>query len=220
MQLKKWAKDHWRIWYISYVFIYLPWFFMVEKVITFDHPQLHIIHSHIDDIIPFCEIFIIPYCLWFLYIAVSCIFMFFKADDVEYRRFAWMLIIGMSVCMTICMFYPNGVAMRPDSLEHNNIFTRMISALWAADTSTNVFPSIHVYNSLVIHTALYKCRALENHKWIHLISLILCILICFSTVFLKQHSIIDVVGAGVLMLIMYYFMYVPAEERLFSFRKA
>lgn len=220
MRFKKWAREHWRIWYISYVFIYLPWFFMLEKLITFDHPQLHIMHSRIDDIIPFCEYFIVPYCLWFLYIAVSCVFMYFKATDWEYRRLAWMLIIGMSTCMLICMIYPNAVTMRPSSLEHDNFFAKIITVLWAADTSTNVFPSIHVYNSLVVHTALCKCEALKGHKVIHSLSLILCIAICLSTVFLKQHSVIDAAGAGILMMVMYYFMYIPAEERHFSFKKA
>ena len=220
MQLKKWAKDHWRIWYVSYVLIYLPWFFTVERLITFDHPQLHIMHSQLDDMIPFCEYFIVPYCLWFLYIAIACVFMYFKGTDTEYRRLAWMLIIGMSICMIICMFYPNGVAMRPASLEHDNIFTKVISMLWAADTSTNVFPSIHGYNSLVIHNALCRCQALRGHKTVHRLSLILCVSICLSTVFLKQHSVIDVAGAVILMAVMHYFMYIPAEERHFSFRKA
>ena len=220
MDFKNWAARHWRIWYVSYVFMYLPWFFTTEKLITFDHPNLHVMHSPIDDLIPFCEYFIIPYCIWFFYIAVTCVFMYFKGTDTEYKRFAWSLIIGMSICMIICMIYPNCVTMRPDSLERDNIFTRIISMLWATDTSTNVFPSIHVYNSIAIHIALCKCEALENHRIVRFISLITCIFICMSTVFLKQHSVIDVAGAGVLMAVMYYFLYIPSEERRFSLRSA
>lgn len=220
MAFKNWASRHWRIWYVSYVFIYLPWFFTMEKLITFDHPNLHVMHSAIDDLIPFCEYFIIPYCIWFFYIATSCVFMFFKGTDAEYKRFAWSLIIGMSLCMVICMIYPNCVTMRPASLEHNNALTRMISLLWSTDTSTNVFPSIHVYNSIAIHIALSKCEALNNHRVARAASLITCILICMSTVFLKQHSVIDVVGACALMAVMYYFLYIPAEERHFSLRNA
>mgnify|MGYP002945147214 FL=1 len=155
-----------------------------------------------------------------MYIAVSCFFMYFKGTDEEYRRFAWSLIIGMSTCMIICLIYPNGVDMRPASLERNNICARIIKLLWATDTSTNVFPSIHVYNSLAIHIGLVRSKALENNKGLKALSLVTCILICMSTLFLKQHSFIDVLGACVLMTIIYYFIYVPAEERRLSFRRA
>ena len=219
MKFKDFAIKHWRIWYVSYIFIYLPWFFAMEHLVTDATPNLHIMHSFVDDMIPFCEYFIIPYAIWFVYIAVSCFFMYFKSTDEEYRRFAWSLIIGMSTCMIICLIYPNGVDMRPASLEHDNIFTKIIQLLWTTDTSTNVFPSIHVYNSLAIHIGLTHCKAFEGKK-LKLVSLVTCILICMSTLFLKQHSFIDVLGACVLMTVIYYFLYVPAEERLFSFKRA
>lgn len=220
MKFKDFARKHWRIWYVSYIFIYLPWFFAMEHLVTDATPNLHIMHSFVDDMIPFCEYFIIPYGIWFVYIAVSCFFMYFKGTDEEYRRFAWSLIIGMSTCMIICLIYPNGVDMRPASLERNNICARIIKLLWATDTSTNVFPSIHVYNSLAIHIGLVRSKALENNKGLKALSLVTCILICMSTLFLKQHSFIDVLGACILMTILYYFIYVPAEERRLSFRRA
>ena len=34
----------------------------------------HIIHMKIDDYIPFCEYFIVPYLLWFAYIAVTVLY--------------------------------------------------------------------------------------------------------------------------------------------------
>lgn len=219
-RLTHFAKKNWRIWYVFYIFIYLPWFMTLERLITSEHPRLHIMHNSLDDLIPFCEYFILPYILWFLYVAAACVFMYFKATDSEYRRFACSLIVGMSVSMIICMIYPNGVDFRPAALQHNNVLTKFITALWASDTPTNVFPSIHVYNSLVIHIALSKCHALADNRPIRWASFVLCILICMSTVFLKQHSTIDVMGAIILTGVVYQFTYVPAEERIFSFRKA
>lgn len=220
MKLKKRLKDNWRLLYVTYVFFYLPWFFTVERFITPSHPRLHIMHSVIDDYIPFCEYFIIPYSIWFFYILFSCLFIYFKATDSEFRRFAWSLIIGMSTCMLICMIFPNGVDMRPDTIANNNICARIITLLWATDTSTNVFPSIHVYNSLAIHVGLMRCKAFNKYKFGKLISLLTCIMICLSTMFLKQHSFYDVIGACVLMSVIYYFIYIPACDRRFSFRKA
>ena len=91
--------------------------------------------------------------------------MVLKADNKEFIRFALSLIIGMSVSMFICMIYPNGLTLRPDNIP-DNIFGKLVAVLYATDTTTNVFPSIHVYNSIAVHTALSKCKALKEHKYI------------------------------------------------------
>ena len=64
------------------------------------------------------------------------------------------------------------------------------------DTPTNVLPSIHVYNSIGIHIAVCRSEALKDRKGIRAASLVLCILICLATMFLKQHSIVDVLMAS------------------------
>ena len=51
---------------LLYFAIYLPWFAHLEKTVT---THFHVIHVALDDYIPFCEYFIIPYLLWFAYIA-------------------------------------------------------------------------------------------------------------------------------------------------------
>lgn len=190
-----------------YIFIYLPWFFALEHAITLDTPDIHILNNTIDEAIPFCEYFIIPYTLWFFYVVAACIYMNFKATDKEFLQLAISLIAGMSIAMFICMIYPNGITLRPEVIP-DNIFGHMVARLYQTDTSTNVFPSIHVYNSLAVHISLYKCQALSKHRGVHIASLILCISICLSTMFLKQHSVTDVVGAFVLMIVMYILLYV------------
>ena len=102
-------KKNWRLCFGCYIFIYLPWFFYLEKKITMETPNLHIINNAIDDMIPFCVYFIIPYMLWFIYVIGACIYMLFKASDTEFLRFALCLTIGMSVSLLICMIYPSGL---------------------------------------------------------------------------------------------------------------
>ncbi|MGN0327985.1 MAG: phosphatase PAP2 family protein [Lachnospira sp.] len=202
-------KNWWRALFGLYVLVYLPWFFYLENKITLDYPGIHIINGPIDDKIPFIEIFIIPYLLWFFYVVISCVYMFINATNKEFIQFALSLIIGMSVCMIICMIYPNGLTLRPEHIS-DSIFGKLIKGLYATDTSTNVLPSIHVYNSLAVHIALAKCQALKGSKKkeaVKVASLILCILICLSTMFLKQHSVYDVIAGCLLMCIMYIFIY-------------
>lgn len=213
--MKALLKRNWRLCYALYTFIYLPWFFILEQVITPDTPGVHILNTPIDEAIPFCEYFIIPYVLWFFYILVACVYMVQQATDVEFRRFALSLIIGMSISLLICMIYPSGLNLRPTVLP-DNIFGRMVAGIYASDTPTNVFPSIHVYNSLAVHIAFAKCQAMNKHKIWKMLSLILCILICMSTVFLKQHSILDVIGAFILMGILYILIYVVDYSHTFK----
>ena len=92
VQFKKW-----RPLYGLYVFIYLPWFFALERVFTGDHPRMHLIDTAFDQSIPFCEYFIIPYYFWFIYIVAGCLFFMIYASDREYIQLALSLIIGMSL---------------------------------------------------------------------------------------------------------------------------
>lgn len=192
--MKALLKKHWRLCFLSYAVIYVAWFFLIEYMIPENHPNLHIIHCALDDMIPFVEIFVIPYCLWFFYIAAACIMIYYKGSNFEFLRFALALTVGMSCCLIICMIFPNGLNLRPENVDRSNIFITFINYLHEADTPTNVFPSIHVYVSLIIHITIRGCAYVKEHKWIRYFSFILSISICISTVFIKQHSIIDVIG--------------------------
>ena len=138
--------------------------------------------------------------------------MYFKADNKEFIQFALSLIIGMSLSLTICMIYPNGLTLRPDYIP-DNFCGKIINALYTIDTSTNVFPSIHVYNSLAVNFALLRCKALKGHTVTKTLSSILCILICLATMFLKQHSVTDVIAAVTMACIIYPFVYVTADKK-------
>lgn len=89
----------------------------------------------------------------------------------------------------------------------------MVKQLYAVDTSTNVLPSIHVYNSLGAYIAVSHCNKLKQHRWIQILTLLLTISIILSTMFLKQHSIIDVVAAFFMAGILYIIVYKPVRLR-------
>ena len=75
--------------------------------------------------------------------------------------------------------------------------------LYKADTPTNVLPSIHVFNSIGVCIAISHNRVLSRRKVIHYGSLVLGISIILATMFLKQHSVIDVTLAGCLATLLY-----------------
>lgn len=190
---------------ILYLPFYMVWFLWLEGR---DNVAYHSISCPVDDWIPFNEYFILPYLLWFGYVAVVLIFLFFQTEHLEdFTRCIAVLILGMTTSLIIYTVWPNSQPLRPDPLPRDNILTRIVAGLYQGDTSTNVCPSLHVYNSLAIHTALVKSYYFKKKRGIQAASLLLCIFICLSTMFLKQHSFIDVVCAFLLFGVYYTLVY-------------
>ena len=84
--------------------------------------------------------------------------------------------------------------------------------LHQADTNTNVFPSIHVYNSIGTHIAVMKSESLKKHNIIRILSGVLMVAICMATVSLKQHSVLDVAGAILLSAAIYPLVYAGSTQ--------
>ena len=84
--------------------------------------------------------------------------------------------------------------LRPEAFVRNNLLTRFIELFYSFDTNTNVCPSLHVIGSVAAMFGLWDCKALQSVGWkIAATSIAVCI--SLSTVFMKQHSIMDVLAA-------------------------
>lgn len=188
---------------IIYGIIYMSWFAHLEKTVT---SHYKVIHVALDDKIPFCEVFVIPYMLWFAYVAVVTLYFFFKDKD-DYFRTCTFLFTGMTIFLLVSTLWPNGHHLRPYVMPRDNVFTHLLSIIYQADTPTNLWPSIHVYNSLGCHIAVMKSKHLAEKKGIRIASLILCVSIILSTMFIKQHSVFDVTTAFIMAAIMYGLVY-------------
>lgn len=188
---------------IIYGVIYMAWFGHLERTVT---SHYKVIHVALDDHIPFCEVFVIPYLLWFAYVAVVVMYFFFRDKD-DYFRTCIFLFTGMTVFLLVSTLWPNGHHLRPYIMPRDNVFTHLVATLYKADTPTNLWPSIHVYNSLGCHIAVMKSRRLEKHKGIRIGSFILCASIIMSTMFIKQHSAFDVLTAFIMAAVMYGIVY-------------
>ncbi len=190
-------------WILSYLIIYQLWFIYVERTVT---RRFHIVHMAVDDYIPFVEIFIVPYLLWFGYVAFAIAWFFFK-DVQDYYKICTFLFVGMTVFLVVSTVYPNGHYLRPRVFERDNIFISMVKGLYMLDTPTNLFPSIHVYNSLGVHMAVMHSEKLREKKWVKRGSFVMMLSIIASTMFLKQHSVFDVITGCLMALVMYTLVY-------------
>lgn len=203
--MKQLIKKYGHIWILSYIFIYLPWFASLQENIG---KPYNIIHSALDDLIPFCEYFIVPYLAWFLYVAAAVAYFFFTNRD-DYYRLCTFLFTGMTISLLVCTLYPNGTNFRPVIDPEKNIFCFLVSKLWSIDPCINVFPSIHVYNSIGVHIAVCRSEVLSKNRKLVWASGILMVFICMATVFLKQHSVIDGVGSLLMASVIYPIAYAP-----------
>lgn len=202
-------------WPLLYFLIYLPWFFWLEKNVT----EYTVMHCRLDDFIPFCEYFIIPYLFWFLYIAAIIIGLLFFGTKDDFFRCCKYLFLGMTIALLICTLFPNGQEMRPILDDSPTPLTRLVTILFAVDTNTNVFPSIHTYNSIAAHLALCKSSLMLKHPRLKWASFVSMILICMSTVFLKQHSILDMFGGIALAIALYGPIFYPEAYRFAAKKK-
>ena len=211
MNWKQFIYRYKHIFVALYFPVYMVWFVWLEARV--DVPFTYI-HCAIDDYIPFCEYFIIPYLLWFLYIAVTVgYFLFFNENTTEFWSLILNLAIGMTLFLIVSYVYPNGLNIRPTEFTNDSVFTRMVQFLYRTDTPTNVLPSIHVYNSVAAFSAIHTCKNLQKHKGIRTGSFILTTLIVLSAMFLKQHSIADVATGITCAVATYVLFYSRAAEK-------
>ena len=87
--------------------------------------------------------------------------------------------------MTVYIVFQNRQDLRPEQFPRANLFSQMVGFLYQVDTSTNVCPSLHVAYSVGIASVWTKEKGI--HWLVKAAIVIFVILVCLSTVFLKQH---------------------------------
>lgn len=208
-KIKNFIQKYGHAWVFSYGFLYMTWFTWLEEHVTHNY---YVIESPLDRYIPFIEAFVVPYLLWFAYCFVTVFYLYFN-DKEDFYKAAKLTVLGMTIFLIICTVFPNGQHLRPTFLVNDNIFTDLVRMVYQTDTPTNVLPSLHVYNSIVCYIAITHNKKLQQNQFVQKGALVLTVLIVLSTVFLKQHSIIDMFAAFIMVAVLYPFVYQPESLR-------
>lgn len=179
------------------------------------HPtqQFHLMYCPLDDQIPFLEAFIIPYVMWHLCIIGMHLWLFYK-DDPAFPKYSRYLIVSISISTLIFLLYPTCQNLRPESFPRDNVLTEAVQLLYRMDTSTNVCPSEHVIGSVGFFLAALYSR--EGRKPGRIaVAAAAAFLTAIATVFLKQHSLVDVFAAIPVCAVGWLFAFrrVPAREK-------
>lgn len=165
---------------------YFIMFFLTENLIPAE--SCYPVHCALDDVIPFCEVFVIPYVGWYLLIIFSLVY-FLRYNVDSFKRLQTYIIVTQVVAVAIYILFPSRQDLRPEVFERDNILTRCVSLLYTLDTNTGVCPSLHVAYSLGIASVWTKQKDVPG--LLKAFVVVAVVLICLSTMFIKQHSAVD-----------------------------
>lgn len=181
---------------LSYM-LSLPVIGSFYSFLNYDNGKVFSLVTEIDKLLPFNQYFIVPYLLWYAFFPGMLIYFCFK-DPELYKKQLWIINSGMLICYITYIFFQTCVP-RPIILE-SDFFCELVKATYSRDNPYNAFPSIHV---LTCYSILIGCRQLLSEKPV-LMTTGICtsVLIIISTLFLKQHVILDVVAAITLVIIL------------------
>lgn len=169
---------------------YFVLYFLTENLIPAE--KCHPVHCLLDDIVPFCEVFVIPYVGWYLLIVASLLY-FALYNIQNFKRLQTYIIITQAIAMVIYILYPSRQDLRPEVFPRENVFTGIIGLLYTFDTNTGVCPSLHVAYSIGIASTWLR-EPTASRLW-KILAVILAVLISLSTAFIKQHSVVDIFAA-------------------------
>ena len=166
--------------------VYFLLYLLTENLIPVE--KCYPVHCWIDDVIPFCEVFVIPYVFWYLLIVISLVYFALYNTD-SFRNLSKFIMVTQLVAMACYIIFPTRQDLRPEFFARDNIFTQLLSSIYSVDTNTGVCPSLHVAYSIGIASVWLKEK--DVHKLWKAFIVVAVVLICLSTMFVKQHSAVD-----------------------------
>ncbi|MEK2600764.1 phosphatase PAP2 family protein [Burkholderia arboris] len=160
-------------------------FFLLERGVT---PR-YVLATALDARIPFIA------WSWFVYVAFFpfVIVLAAYARPSAFAAFKEAVLIAFVLGVVCFLLVPEAVP-RPDVAEIGNAFVRhRVARMWQLDLAANGFPSLHVAVTCL------ACRMLTDRR--RIVAASIGLLICVSTLTLKQHTVADVLGGVALAMI-------------------
>ncbi len=172
------------------IFVVQALIYWASKLINANLYQYDLTIKGLDDKLPFINWFIIAYvgCYpwWYLGLLVPI-----KYNKDKFFRYIFTSLVGYVICgITFCVF-PTTI-IRP-TIENNNILNMLVNLIYSLDTPTNLFPSVHCFISWNLYVSIRGDKKVPFG--FRLLYLILAILVFLSTVFIKQHYVVDIFAA-------------------------
>lgn len=187
---------------------YFILYFLTENLIPYE--KCYPVHCGLDDLIPFCEVFVIPYVGWYALIVFSLIY-FALYNPRNFKNMSKYIVITQVVAMIIYIVFPTRQDLRPEVFARDNIFTAILGLIYRFDTSTGVCPSLHVAYSVGIASTWLREKQASIGGKIFIVTF--CFFVCISVAFVKQHSVVDIFAAIPVCLLAEYLVFLKPKYR-------
>lgn len=185
--------------------VLVPFYILIP--VFFPPKVRHVPELALDRAWPLVPFWALVYGALYLFLILLPIFVV-RHDALIRRTVYAYLSIWITAYLFFFVVYPTA-APRPDLVIGEGFALWGLRALYSADPPYNCFPSLHVAHSFV--SALAVSRV---HRRLGIIGVISATLVALSTLFTKQHYVLDVI-AGVLMALVAYRIFLarfPADR--------
>ncbi len=190
--------------------VYLALFFGTEILAA--SKGYTVIHCGLDDMIPFCEWFIIPYVIWYPFWILMVLYT--AGFEVEvFKQLMTYLILTLTISLLIYFFWPTGQDMWPKEFPRDNFLTWLTGLIYQADHNTDVCPSEHVSTGFGVVFAAMASKRFSKSRLAMFLFWLEAVLVAVSVAFIKQHSVIDVAAAVPVILIGYFAAFYPHRRK-------
>ncbi|RKP50078.1 phosphatase PAP2 family protein [Cohnella endophytica] len=180
---------------------------------TTENREVYQLVTAVDESIPFIKAFALPYSIWIFYIYV-CVVYFFKKDVNVYYRALMTYAVSAMICYLIYSVFQTHVP-RP-VVTGNDPISELMRYIYNRDQPFNCFPSIHCFSSYMVMRMIWTSSF--RNKWNVTLITGMSSLIIMSTLFVKQHVILDAL-AGIFLVEVVTASMILIERRLKLARK-
>ena len=147
----------------------------------------------IDDKIPFINAFIVFYVLAYLFWVVQWLFYAAEGEPIL-SKYVRAEILGKLISLLFFLLLPVSMVRPADT--GTGVFGWMTACIYAADSPTRLFPSMHCFLTWLWFRAVQEAK--DTGRGVRIFTGVMTALICASTLFVKQHLLLDVPG-GILL---------------------
>lgn len=147
----------------------------------------------LDEMIPFISAFIIPYLIWYPFIFIMLVVFFLKNIEAYYRT---LLTLCLGLIASYAIFYLFQTEISRPAITESGWTNWLVHLVYLTDGPYNCFPSIHVLTSYLMMKGMSVCSHFSKVSRFLIVATSFSIII--STVFVKQHVVLDIVGAIIL----------------------
>jgi membrane-associated phospholipid phosphatase len=187
--------------YWGFSLLVLPVFNSVYFLLNHTSGRVYNLATIFDQMIPFIKYFALPYVVWYPFVIITLLWLM-KRQPRLYVTTLISCLMGLALSYTFFILAQTTTS-RP-LIDGHDLFTRIVLYIYHADKPYNSFPSIHVLISFVLYRA---CGSLNIQAPIFTSSVrSLAVMIILSTLFIKQHTLLDVAGGIVFGTLLFWFV--------------